>query len=479
MRAAVQTRSCATAIVAIALAGCARFDGPKTAVDQVSEPRAKMVEDAPLANATAVGVARAVAESKAAAAKDAEGKASAAADGANKKSLDARANAARADAQAAKDALDAAETTLAEDNAKVAAHRSATDARKAAQFANQSRAFAEAAKASAAEVAPQLVSGTADEKKEAKEAADAALAREADAEKWQAAAARARDQAEADAKALLQVRIAAAAASKKAEISAKAARGAEDEKKSVDARLEYEAAHAKAERSNSPADKAADAASLQNSQTAATNAEKSKSEAQAAAQTTNQTSITGPAAPPAPTPDQQTQVEFRTGDRLRYGLSASLFEFSVERPNNEPGRLRRYAPTFDVVPAEIGFQFTLQPSGSPWRLQKADTSTFQLMSCGGMLLVRIDNKNLAQGAVAVGATLNFFENVLGIGVGVDLYRGVPIQGANGAASGSTAYTGLLAWAFAPQGEMTPEDVFVVLTFGLDPIVKALSGELKQ
>lgn len=179
-----------------------------------------------------------------------------------------------------------------------------------------------------------------------------------------------------------------------------------------------------------------------------------------------------------PDPKKQAEIEFESGGRLRYGLSVSLLQLAVSRSESEPGRLRNYEPKLEVLPSEIGFQFTHQPVGPPWRFTKKDGGTFQLMSWGGMLLTKIDKRELAQGAIRLGLTLNFFENVVGLGAGFDLYRGIPIRGADGIAGSATAYTGLLSWAFSPEGEVTPENVFVVLTFGLDPIVRALSGELK-
>jgi hypothetical protein len=203
----------------------------------------------------------------------------------------------------------------------------------------------------------------------------------------------------------------------------------------------------------------------------------------AAASAAGAAEVATPSPTPPSTPEQQAAVEFENGGRLRYGLSVSLLHYSVSRSSAEPGRMRNYLPKLDFIPPEVGFQFTFQPATGPWRLRKKSdstngkTSTFQLMSWGGMLLVRVDNKDLAQGAIRLGGTINFFENVVGIGLGFDLYRGIPVLGANGVNGGSTAYTGLLSWAFSKQGELTPENIFFVMTFGLDPIVKALSGEL--
>ena len=178
------------------------------------------------------------------------------------------------------------------------------------------------------------------------------------------------------------------------------------------------------------------------------------------------------------TPKEQQDVEFATGGRLTYGLSVSAFEFNAKRPDDQPARFRHYQANLELVPPQLGFQFTYEPPGSGWRVKKKDGTDFQLVSVGGMVLVQVDNRTLAQGSIAVGGTLGFFDNVLGLGVAVDLYRGIPTQGADGKAGSATADTGFLAWAFIPHGELTPEDVSVVLTFGLQPIVDALSGVAK-
>ena len=65
--------------------------------------------------------------------------------------------------------------------------------------------------------------------------------------------------------------------------------------------------------------------------------------------------------------------------------------------------------------------------------------------------------------------LGLFEDTLGLGFGFDLYRGIPVQGPDGESGGSTVPTGLLAWAFAREGEITPENAFVVLTINLASI----------
>lgn len=183
-------------------------------------------------------------------------------------------------------------------------------------------------------------------------------------------------------------------------------------------------------------------------------------------------------APKKTSPEKVDEVEFARHGRLRYGLSLSLVRVAATRDPAEPARLRDYRVGVDTVPAEIGFQFTHMPSGGPWRLRKKDRSYFQLMSWGGLLLLHPSTRSVNQSSISLGATLNFFENLVGIGIGFDLYRGIPVRDANGTEGGDTAGTGILSWAFTPKGEVTPENVFVVLSLGLDPIVKAFSGEAK-
>jgi hypothetical protein len=176
-------------------------------------------------------------------------------------------------------------------------------------------------------------------------------------------------------------------------------------------------------------------------------------------------------------PAASTQT-FENGATLSYGVTLSLLQFSAARSANEPGRLRNYTPSLEVLPAEIGFQFIFNPQNAPWRLNKKDDSRFQLMSIGGAILARIRNEGLVQGNLSLAIELGFFENSLSIGLGVDLYRGIPILSGSGVAGGGTAYTGLLAAAFVKEGELTPENVFLLVSFSLSGVVNALSGKVQ-
>jgi len=173
------------------------------------------------------------------------------------------------------------------------------------------------------------------------------------------------------------------------------------------------------------------------------------------------------------------QQKFVGGATLSYGVTLSLLRLSSTRPSNAPGRTREYTPGVEVLPAEFGFQFTYGPQSAPWRFDVADPTKprFQLMTVGGVILGRVDDRARGQGNISLAATLGFFENAISIGVGVDLYRGIPIQGANGAAGAGTAHTGILAWAFSPEGEVTPENIFVLLSLSLSRIVGSVSGQV--
>jgi hypothetical protein len=180
------------------------------------------------------------------------------------------------------------------------------------------------------------------------------------------------------------------------------------------------------------------------------------------------------AEPAGPESDSETLLN---GSRLSWGITGSLLRFQTQRSQNLPGRNRNFRPRYEFVPGEAGFQFLVEPSSSPWRLQMKNGDTLQLMSWGGLLLASLgEDKALERGSLSFGATLVFFKNAIGLGGGFDLYRGIPVQGADGAPGGDTAFTGVLAWAFAQEGEVTAENAFVVVTVNLSSLIGALSGK---
>lgn len=176
----------------------------------------------------------------------------------------------------------------------------------------------------------------------------------------------------------------------------------------------------------------------------------------------------------------ETRHRLSTGE-LEYGVIASLLLFRTTRSSNESGRLRNYEPSLKLVPGQIGFQFTWNPHARPWRqerkLENGDPDGHvQIMSAGGALLFEVDSDNPRQGSLSLAPTLSFFNNSLSFGLGFDLYRGIPVDGADGADGAHTVYTGALAWAFSPQGEVTPENFFVFIALNLQPLVNLASSK---
>lgn len=196
---------------------------------------------------------------------------------------------------------------------------------------------------------------------------------------------------------------------------------------------------------------------------------------QAAATTSAASADTGTTTTPA----AAAQAAEIASGRLEWSLVASLLEFRVVREESEPARNRDYTGKLTVVPPAIGVQFTYQPATAPWRLRKNGKGFLQLISAGGFVLARFDSGNAERGALSLGGTLSFFNNFVGVGLGFDLYRGIAVRGADGVSGSDTVGTGILAWALSPKGQVTPENVFVTLTLGLNPIVDALGGKVKE
>lgn len=190
-----------------------------------------------------------------------------------------------------------------------------------------------------------------------------------------------------------------------------------------------------------------------------------------------QSRLKGPRFAPTDETREKKDIELRSGT-LSYGLTLSLLRFRSSRAQDEPGRFRNYEPEFEFIPGEVGFQFVFKPSSRPWRLRTLDRKPFQLLSAGGLLLAGVDSQQPNRGNLSLAATLSAFDDTIGLGIGVDLYRGIPVQGADGVAGSETAYTGLLAWTAVREGELTPENFFFVVTLGLQPIVERFTKEIQ-
>lgn len=171
------------------------------------------------------------------------------------------------------------------------------------------------------------------------------------------------------------------------------------------------------------------------------------------------------AAAKTPKSSGQNVVETDNGGRIRWGFDLAVVRVRSARRADEPSRLRHYEMEVDAVPGAFGFSVFWDPPGQPWRFKKTD---FQLVSVGALLLFE-KGKVAKQSSLSLGVGVGFLERFIILGFLVDLYRGIPVQGADGAAGSSTAETGLFAWAWGRQGEVTPENVSFVINLGLSQL----------
>jgi hypothetical protein len=159
----------------------------------------------------------------------------------------------------------------------------------------------------------------------------------------------------------------------------------------------------------------------------------------------------------------QVEVPLKQGD-LVYGPTLTLVRI---RPQRSRLYLRDYSPEVELVPSEVGFQIMFRPSVAPWRIRKDNGGDFQLLSAGGTLLFGFD-RDPKQGSVSLAATLGLVDDVLLLGVGFDLYRGIPLP------NGETAPTGIVGWGLSRRGEVTPENVFFTFGVNLASIIRPIA-----
>ena len=143
-------------------------------------------------------------------------------------------------------------------------------------------------------------------------------------------------------------------------------------------------------------------------------------------------------------------------------------------PPAEPARLRNYGSTVEVSAGDW----------IPVHLQSADVAAghhkqterpFQLMSIGGWLLTRIRNQGLAQGNISLAVELGFFEIRSLVGVGVDLYRGIPVLSSDGVVGGATAVHRPAGRGIREEGEADGRKRVRRLLVRLTKLVAAISG----
>ncbi|HJL17294.1 MAG TPA: hypothetical protein RMH99_16625 [Sandaracinaceae bacterium LLY-WYZ-13_1] len=173
--------------------------------------------------------------------------------------------------------------------------------------------------------------------------------------------------------------------------------------------------------------------------------------------------------------DLGSSFELANGDAISWGLVLSAVRFRVSRREDQPGRVRDYQPDIDVFSGQFGFQVIWNPDDPPFTVELEDGGSLQVFSIGFQLLGAIDTERFEQSELAITLSIGLLNNVLGLGFGFDLYRGIPILDRNGLPGGDTAFTGLLPWAWATEGEMTPENFVATIYLNLTGLVSAVQG----
>ncbi len=153
-----------------------------------------------------------------------------------------------------------------------------------------------------------------------------------------------------------------------------------------------------------------------------------------------------------------------------WGLGVPLLRLGVLRRPDEPGYMRNFEPQLQALTPQITFQVTYRPNGPPWRREDRETgSPTQVIAMSGLIIGGLDSVHSLRSEIAIGFSVDFLDGVLSLGVGVDLYRGVPVRDGAGAAGEDTVPTGLFSWAMTRNGEFTAENVFLILNLGLTAI----------
>lgn len=178
----------------------------------------------------------------------------------------------------------------------------------------------------------------------------------------------------------------------------------------------------------------------------------------------------------APAAAQQSpkpsSVTTRDG-RFDWGAGVSLFRIGALRDPTLPGRTRRYETEIRPLDTQLTFQVFYHPASRPWRYTDEGTHRqFQMMSLSAFLLLGINAQQTAQSEIAVGVGMGFLENYLVLGVGFDLYRGVPVRGGDGVPGSHTVSTGLLGPVTSSEGQLTLENIFFVIHLNLVPLARS-------
>lgn len=172
------------------------------------------------------------------------------------------------------------------------------------------------------------------------------------------------------------------------------------------------------------------------------------------------------------------RVRTPNGVEVSWGLSSSLLLLRASRNPNEDGRTRDYQLQILPFPGDFGVMVHIDPPGMPFQANGVTNGErTQMISASILLGARVDPNIAAQSSVFLGFGLSFFNSVIGLAVTFDLYRGVPMRGFNAegapVAGAATAYTGLLSWAFASEGEVTAENFGLALILDVASLATSL------
>lgn len=158
-----------------------------------------------------------------------------------------------------------------------------------------------------------------------------------------------------------------------------------------------------------------------------------------------------------------------SGATVVFGLGIPLLRLGALRPPDQLARARDYRFDVGVVTPGLLFHAIVNPADSFSR-----RGNLQIVSVGAFLLGQFNTQRSAQSELALGASMYLLNATIGIGIAVDLYRGVPVMGPNGAGT-ETAQTGLLSALMLPNGEFTVENLVFTFDVNLVAIGQALTG----
>lgn len=167
------------------------------------------------------------------------------------------------------------------------------------------------------------------------------------------------------------------------------------------------------------------------------------------------------------------------GNRLAWGVQVVLLRLAAVRPASEPARYREFTAGYALIPAEFGFFVALDPSTKYWRLHNDKGEELQLFSPVAMVLVSVDKDKPAHSSLSLGVGIGFLNRALTLGISFDLYRGIGVRGGDGVAGSGTAPTGLISWAISRSGEITPENIAILLSANLSELVTKITGNSQK